>query len=118
MWTLEKDEFDKHKTELVNEQAYYIYEITGYSDSEKNRQLAETYVNECHENKQLGDDSLKLSWLIRDKAHRIYENTGSKDEVHNWVCAETYVKMFYENIIPAVEQNDKEKVLRVLRNEN
>ncbi len=113
--TLGKDVFDKRKAELVKENAYYIYKITGYSSIEKNRQLAEIYVNEGYENKPLGDDSLKLSWLIREKANRIYETTGSTDREHNWILAETYVRMFYENIIPAVVQNDKEKVLRVLK---
>jgi len=53
--------------------------------------------------------------LIEKKAHEIFETTGSTDSHRNWIYAETYVKMFYENIVPAVEENDKEKVLRVLK---
>lgn len=107
--------FDKHKDELVKKLANDIYVMTGYSDAEKNWRLAETYVNEYQKINPLDDDSLKLSWLIRKKARRIYETTGFTSTDHNWMLAETYVKMFYENIIPAVEQNDREKVLRVLK---
>jgi energy-coupling factor transporter ATP-binding protein EcfA2 len=114
-WAFEKDVFDKRRDKLIEEQAYYIYKITGYTDNEKNRKLAEIYVDEVYKNKPLGDDSLKLSWLIREKARRIHETTGSTNMTHNWILAETYIRMFYENIIPAVEENDKEKVLQILK---
>ncbi len=56
-----------------------------------------------------------LQKLIEVKAKRIHETTGSTDANKNWLQAETYTKMFYENIIPAVVKNDREKVLRVLK---
>lgn len=80
---------------------------------------AKNYIQEHY----LGEDGKllpkeresKLCELIGKKACRIYETTGSRDDEKNWVHAETYVKMFYENIIPAVVEKDKEKVLRVLK---
>lgn len=57
--------------------------------------------------------------LVERKAYRISERvrgmTGKTDDDKNWVDAEAYVEMFYENIIPAVIENNREKVLRVLK---
>ena len=57
--------------------------------------------------------------LIERKAYRISERvrgmTGKTDNDKNWIDAEAYVEMFYENIIPAVIEKDREKVLRVLK---
>jgi hypothetical protein len=53
--------------------------------------------------------------LIEKKAYRIFETTGSTNSYTNWIHAETYVKMFYENIIPAVETKNREKILRVIK---
>ncbi len=71
-----------------------------------------------------GKKNANAKTLIDTKARRIQERRkkwepnyidGVKNDKINWSYAEIYVKMFYENIIPAVTQNDSEKVLTVLK---
>ncbi len=115
LYRANEDEYAKNEEKLIEREAYRFYKITGYTDIDKNGELAKYYVKKCR-NYILPDNSnLRLSWLIREKARRIFETTGSTDEEHNWFLAQTYVKMFYESIVPAVEEDNKEKVLRVLK---
>lgn len=53
--------------------------------------------------------------LIARKAEQIREKNNCTDDIQNWIEAENYVQMFYENIIPAVTNNDLEKTLVVLK---
>lgn len=60
-------------------------------------------------------EGTKLHGLIKNKASRIFKTTKETDRDKNWFQAETFTRMFYENIIPAVMEKNKEKVLRVLK---
>jgi hypothetical protein len=53
--------------------------------------------------------------LIGTKASRIWQSTGQNDDARNWLIAKMYTKMFYENIIPAVVDDNSENVLAVLK---
>lgn len=53
--------------------------------------------------------------LIRKKANRIWQTTGRTDEEGNWQEAQTYIKLFYENIIPAINENNSENIFNILR---
>ena len=61
----------------------------------------------------MGKESVRL--LVARKATRIYETTGMRNPKENWIKAENYAKMFYESIIPAVLDDDPEKVLTILK---
>jgi hypothetical protein len=49
---------------------------------------------------------LDAGLLVSVKADRLWKMTGRTDTDHNWGEAELYVKKFYENIIPAVEEEN------------
>lgn len=71
-------------------------------------------------NGKLDTEKPETKILISKKASRIAERDNNEkgiktDDVKNWLEAETYVEMFYENIIPAVELNDEESILTVLK---
>ena len=53
--------------------------------------------------------------MISFKAKRIQEITGETDTKLNKLHAEEYVRMFYENIIPAVVEDDSERILMTLK---
>ncbi|HEY0079448.1 MAG TPA: hypothetical protein VGB73_12615 [Pyrinomonadaceae bacterium] len=53
--------------------------------------------------------------LIAGKAFDLSRSPATSDEKTNWKRSETYVRMFYENIIPAVEEDDDESTLLVLK---
>lgn len=61
------------------------------------------------------NEGTKVHELISKKANRIHEAAKTTKPNTNWFCAEMYVKMFYENIIPAIEEKNEEKILRVLK---
>lgn len=60
-------------------------------------------------------DEDKARGIIQIKAYRMAELQGIHDGFPDWADAKAYVKMFYENIIPAVLDNDPEAVLAVLK---
>ena len=78
-------------------------------------------VKEYIEDRYLGKtgiahpEKVEATQLIEAKAYRISETTGQRDHDKNWRNAETYVKMFYENIIPAVLEDNEENTLSVLK---
>jgi hypothetical protein len=53
--------------------------------------------------------------LVERKAYHLYEKTGEHNGEVNWAHAKTYTSMFYENIIPAVVDDDRESVRSVLK---
>ena len=53
--------------------------------------------------------------LIAKKAQRIAQVTGEQDNFKNWCNAETYATLFYENVIPAILDDDNDRVLMVLK---
>ncbi|MGA2402539.1 MAG: hypothetical protein ABSG91_12675 [Syntrophobacteraceae bacterium] len=64
---------------------------------------------------KLDESKIETKELIGTKACRIWQITGRDDETSNWLHARIYTKMFYENIIPAVIEDDPEKTLSVLK---
>ncbi len=53
--------------------------------------------------------------LLQAKAYRIWEVTGKVHGAeYNWECARRYVIAFYENIVPAVTDDDPERVRSVI----
>ena len=59
-------------------------------------------------------DEEKCKKLISDKIERIKQKTNETDDKTNRENAIAYVKKFYENIIPAVEDDNPDNVLAVL----
>ncbi len=59
-------------------------------------------------------DEEKCKQLILDKIERIKQKTGETEEKTNRENAIDYLKKFYENIIPAVEEDNPDNVLAVL----
>jgi hypothetical protein len=53
--------------------------------------------------------------LIKRNAKRIRETTGNLDNDINWFRAKLYTGMFYENIIPAVIENNEDKTVMILK---
>jgi len=53
--------------------------------------------------------------LIQRKAYRIWESTGNPDAIANWHRAKSYVRLFYENIVPAVVDEDETAITAVLK---
>jgi hypothetical protein len=52
--------------------------------------------------------------MTERKAYRIMAATGQTDSLKNWLSAEQYARLFYNNIIPAVLEEDGEKTQMVL----
>jgi hypothetical protein len=53
--------------------------------------------------------------LLAKKAYEASQSSGEEDELKNWEVASSYVRLFYENIIPAVTDDDFEKTWLVLK---
>lgn len=70
-------------------------------------------------NGKVDQNKSEAKTLIRRKAERIWERMRvigrATEDLENWVNAETYVNMFYESIIPAVMEDDSERVRTVLK---
>lgn len=77
---------------------------------------ARAYLNAAYltdgrvEKSNPGAEALKSA-----KAERLALACGDPDDRRNWRRGEAYVRMFYENIIPAVEEEDPEATLLVLK---
>lgn len=76
---------------------------------------ARQYLENQYLNKNMEIDEDKTRGIIQKKAYRMGELQGIHDGSQDWADAKAYVKMFYENIIPAVLDNDPEAVLAVLK---
>jgi hypothetical protein len=59
-------------------------------------------------------DTEKARSMLNMRAYEVWASGGDPDSVRNYEAAEEYLKMFYENIIPAVIEDDIEKTLAVL----
>ena len=81
-------------------------------DFEKVKTYLETYYLT---NGKIDENKYGTENLINTKANRIWESTGNPDKNENWFRAKLYVNMFYENIIPAVMENDRDKILTILK---
>jgi hypothetical protein len=57
----------------------------------------------------------EADYLLKSKASRVWESTGVSDDDRNYFSGERYVRDFYENIIPAIVDEDEEKTLIVLK---
>ncbi|NOU16672.1 MAG: hypothetical protein HOO91_03850 [Bacteroidales bacterium] len=75
------------------------------------------YLNDRYLGKDGKIDETKQSThdLIACKAERIYHTTGNTNSIENWFRAKLYVKFFYENIIPAIVNNESDKINYILK---
>lgn len=78
---------------------------------------AKQYLERQYLNSNLEVDEDKAKWIIQIKANRMAElqELNGDNGFQNWVDAKAYVKMFYENIIPAVLDDNAEAVLAILK---
>jgi hypothetical protein len=60
-------------------------------------------------------NNAEVKGLLAKKAYESSQSSGEEDEMKNWGIASVYVKLFYENIIPAVMDDDFGKTWLVLK---
>lgn len=79
-------------------------------------QIAEYLGNNFLDRGTLDGGKPAVRDLIAKKAWCIWSCTGKSDQrtKQNWKDAESFVKKFYENIVPAIEENDVERATAVL----
>ncbi len=53
--------------------------------------------------------------MLSRKALRIWESTQNPDAMTNWFRAQLYASLFYENVIPAVVNDDRDATAAVLK---
>ena len=126
--------------EVKQLRAYFIWEMNDTGSDEKNyleacneirRRLTDRSIKASLKDFMVVEDYLRYMYLddmgkidknkpsarilIQEKAKRIWETTGNSNGKENWSRAKLYVTMFYENIIPAVLENNKDNILMVLK---
>lgn len=125
-WEMELDERGDEWNPARAEEDYYTIcdAICGMLVNEKIKKPAKDFaeVKNYLEIQYLNSDGLideaahdGARAIIQNKAQEISASSGGQDELANWGMAKTYVKLFYENIIPAVMDNDFEKSLLALK---
>jgi hypothetical protein len=63
----------------------------------------------------LDDDKPAAMMMITAKAERIHRSTGEYNPDTNWLRARLYASLFYENIIGAVDRDDRSKIISILK---
>ncbi|MGD8782194.1 MAG: hypothetical protein PVH88_24915 [Ignavibacteria bacterium] len=71
--------------------------------------------NYLHDGKINSNMSNGAKTIISNKAYQTYRTTGNTNKDENWSHAHKYTKLFYENIIPAVMDENKESITSILK---